>query len=188
MVFWEMSTDVGEVIRKVYFFAILFTKRPDRKGVRNRNRMIWRNVFRMRGCARQVPFQNQGTSKGLKKCLNAKRHSGQLAFAQTIPSHRLTTFFHSLKKFQRIPPKSHGPHLSALRKCIQSVRFASCMLHAGSSVKQNRRENRETARLGSFTICKAFRRAFVTVAILLLSSHMNRAENRTLLQVPFCRE
>ena len=31
-------------------------------------------------------------------------------------------------------------------------------------------------------------RAVVTVAILLLSSHMNRAENRTLLQVPFCRE
>ena len=33
---------------------------------------------------------------------------------------------------------------------------------------------------------KSSGRAFVTVAILLLSSHMNRAENRTLLQVPFC--
>ena len=113
MVFWEMSTDVGEVIRKVYFFAILFTKRPDRKGVRNRNRMIWRNVFRMRGCACQVPFQNQGTSKGLKKCLNAKRHSGQLAFAQTIPSHRLTTFSHSLRSSIGFL-QSHTAHISPL--------------------------------------------------------------------------
>ena len=95
---------------------------------------------------------------------------GNSPAAQTIPSHRLTTFFHSLKKFQRIPPKSHGPHLSALRKCIQSVRFASFALPIGLS------------------FIKPSGRAFVTVAILLLSSHMNRAENRTLLQVPFCRE
>ena len=33
---------------------------------------------------------------------------------------------------------------------------------------------------------KSSGRAFVTVAILLLYSHMNRAENRTLLQAPFC--
>ena len=82
---------------------------------------------------------------------------GNSPAAQTIPSHRLTTFFHSLKKFQRIPPKSHGPHLSALRKCIQSVRFASFTLSIGSSVKQNRRENRETARLEGLTHSKAFR-------------------------------
>ena len=111
---------------------------------------------------------------------------GNSPAAQTIPSHRLTTFFHLLKKFQRIPSKSHGPHLSALRKCIQSVRFASCMLHAGSSVKQNRLIKTRNSATWKFTICKAFRRAFVTVAILLLSSHMNRAENRTLLQAPFC--
>ena len=91
--------------------AILFTKQPGGKWGRNRNWMIWRNVFRMRGCARQVPFQNPGTSKGLKKCLNAKRHSGQLAFAQTIPSHRLTTFFHPLRSSSRFL-QSHMPHTS----------------------------------------------------------------------------
>ena len=155
IIIWQIWRNVNNFFKNI--FAILFTKRIGRKEGRNRNRMIWRNVFRMRGCVRQVPFQNHGTSKGLKKCLNAKRHSGQLAFAQTIPSHRLTTFFHSLKKFQRIPPKSHGPHLSALRKFIQSVRFASFALPVGSSVKQNRRENRETARLEGLTHSKAFR-------------------------------
>ena len=113
---------------------------------------------------------------------------GNSPAAQTIPSHRLTTFFHSLKKFQRIPPKSHGPHLSALRKCIQSVRFASFTLSIGSSVKQNRRENAKRRGLKVSPFVKSSGRAFVTVAILLLSSHMNRAENRTLLQVPFCRD
>ena len=81
---------------------------------------------------------------------------GNSPAAQTIPSHRLTTFFHSLKKFQRIPPKSHGSYLSTLRKCIQSVRFASFVLPVGSSVKQNRREKRETARIEGITICKIF--------------------------------
>ena len=96
----------------IKFGILLFCSLAVRQiGGRNRNRMIWRNVFRMRGCACQVPFQNQGTSKGLKKCLNAKRHSGQLAFAQTIPSHRLTTFFHPLRSSSRFL-QSHMPHTS----------------------------------------------------------------------------
>ena len=74
-------------------------------------RKIWRIVFwEWRGMFR-APFQNPGTSKGLKKCLNAKRHSGQLAFAQTIPSHRLTTFFHPLRSSSRFL-QSHMPHTS----------------------------------------------------------------------------
>ena len=38
-----------------------------------------------RGQPFDVPFQNPGTSKGLKKCLNAKRHSGQLACGSDNP-------------------------------------------------------------------------------------------------------
>ena len=103
---------------------------------------------------------------------------GNSPAAQTIPSHRLITFFHSLKKFHRIPPKSHGPHLSALRKCIQSVRFASCMLHAGSSVKQNRLIKTRNGATWKFTICKAFRRAFGFLQpVYSLTSPLKRPEN-----------
>ena len=112
---------------------------------------------------------------------------GNSPAAQTIPSHRLTTFFHSLKKFQRIPPKSHGPHLSALRKCIQSVRFASLRTsHRKLSEAKQAEKTAKRRGLKVSPFVKSSGRAFVTVAILLLSSHMNRAENRTLLQAPFC--
>ena len=124
----------------------------------------------------------------MKKCLNAKGHSGQLACGSDNPLAPFNNIFPPLKKFQQIPPKSHGPHLSALRKCIQSVRFASFVLPVGSSVKQNRRENAKRRGLKVSPFVKSSGRAFVAVAILLLSSHMNRTENRTLLQVPFCRD
>ena len=126
----------------------MFAKQPGGKCVRNRKQMFWRNGFRMRGCARQVPFQNPGTSKGLEKCLNAKRHSGQLAPFNNI--------FPPPKKFHRIPPKSHATHILSSGKVHQDIRSASCMFPTGSSVKQNRRENRETARLEGITICKTF--------------------------------
>src|SRR5699024_1382433 len=47
-------------------------------------------------------------------------------------------------------------------------------------------KNAKRRGLKGLSFVKPSGRAFVTVAILLLSSHMNRAENRTLLQVPFC--
>ena len=61
------------------------------------------------------------------------------------------------KKFQQIPPKSHATHIPSSGKVHQDIRFASFALPVGSSVKQNRRENRETARLEGITICKTFR-------------------------------
>ena len=101
-------------------------------------RKIWRIVFwEWRGMFR-APFQNPGTSKGLKKCLNAKRHSGQLACGSDNPLAPFNNIFPFLKKFHRIPPKSHATHIPSSRKIHQDIRFASCMLHAGSSVKQNR--------------------------------------------------
>ena len=86
----------------------------------------------------RAPFQNQGTSKGLKKCLNAKRHSGQLACGSDNPLAPFNNIFPPLKKFRQIPPKSHGSYLSALRKVFETIRSVSCTLLAGSSVKQNR--------------------------------------------------
>ncbi len=50
-------------------------------------------------------------SKGRKNCLKAKRHEGQLAFAQTIPSCRLTTGSPSLRSSSRFL-QSHMPHTS----------------------------------------------------------------------------
>ena len=65
--------------------------------------------------------------------------------------------FPPLKKFQQIPPKSHATHIPSSGKVHQDIRFASFAVPVGNSVKQNRRENRETARLEGITICKTFR-------------------------------
>ena len=65
--------------------------------------------------------------------------------------------FPPLKKFQQIPPKSHATHIPSSGKVHQDIRFASFALSAGSSVKQNRRENREMARLEGPTHSKNFR-------------------------------
>ena len=127
----------------------------------------------------RAPFQNPGTSKGLKKCLNAKRHSGQLACGSDNPLAPFNNIFPPLKKFQQIPPKSHGPHLSALRKFIQSVRFASFVLPVGSSVKQNRLRNHEKARLEGLTCSKAFRpRLAFHSADYSMTFPADKAENR----------
>ena len=130
--------------------------RPQKYG-RKRNRMIEKNVFWTRGCTCHVPFQNPGTSKGMKKCLNAKGHSGQLACGSDNPLAPFNNIFPPLKKFQQIPPKSHATHIPSSGKVHQDIRFASFALSAGSSVRQNRRENRETARLEGLTHSKAFR-------------------------------
>ena len=140
--------------------------------------MMEKNVFWTRGCTCHVPFQNPGTSKGMKKCLKAKRHSGQLACGSDNPLAPFNNIFPFLKKFHRIPSKSHATHTPSSRKIYQDIRSASCMFPAGSSVKQNRLKKRETARLESFTICKAFRRAFGFLQpVYSLTSPLKRPEN-----------
>ena len=64
------------------------------------------------------------------------------------------------KKFQQIPPKSHATHIPSSGKVHPDIRFASFAVPVGNSVKQNRRENRETARLEGITFCKTFRPRF----------------------------
>ena len=137
----------------------------------------------------RAPFQNPGTSKGLKKCLNAKRHSGQLACGSDNPLAPFNNIFPFLKKFHRIPPKSHATHIPSSRKIHQDIR--SAFLHASRRKLSEAKQAEKTAKRRGLKVSpfvKSSGRAFVTVAILLLYSHMNRAENRTLLQVPFCRE
>ena len=125
----------------------------------------------------------------MKKCLKAKRHSGQLACGSDNPLAPFNNIFPCLKKFHRIPSKSHDTHTPLSRKIHQDIRSASCMFPAGSSVKQNRLKKRETARLGSFTICKAFRRAFGFLQpVYSLTSPLKRPENSPYCKILFCRE
>ena len=68
---------------------------------------------------------------------------------------------------------------------------ATRFLHTSRRKLSEAKQDEKTAKrrgLKVLPFVKSSGRAFVTVAILLLSSHMNRAENRTLLQVPFCRD
>ena len=67
----------------------------------------------------------------------------------------------------------------ALRKAIQTVRFASFALPVGSSVKQNRLRNREKARLEGLTYSKAFRpRLAFHSADYSMTFPADKAENR----------
>ena len=82
------------------------------------------------------------------------------------------------KKFQQIPPKSHATHIPSSGKVHQDIRFASFALSAGSSVKQNRRENRKAARLEGITVYKTFRpRLCFPQPVYSLTSLLKRPEN-----------
>ena len=121
--------------RSFLIFQLFCSKRSGGKCVGKQKRIVWRNVFRMRECARQVPFH-------------------------------------------QIPPKSHATHIPSSGKVHQDIRFASFALSAGSSVKQNRRENRKAARLEDLIICKTFRpRLCFPQPVYSLTSLLKRPEN-----------
>ena len=111
----------------------------------------------------------------MSKCKTAL---GATRIRSDNPLAPFNNIFPPLKKFRQIPPKSHATHILSSGKVHQDIRFASGALSAGSSVKQNRLKKRETARLGSFTICKAFRRAFGFLQpVYSLTSPLKRPEN-----------
>ena len=56
-------------------------------------------------------------SKNPKSCLMAKRRAGQLAYAQTIPAHRLTTSFRPVRYSNRFLQS----HISRLSPFPESV-------------------------------------------------------------------
>ena len=83
--------------------------------------------------------------------------------------------------------KSHSTHLSGLRKISSNRPPHFLRIPCRKCSPQNRRRNHKTARLEVFHIRKTTGRAFVSAAILLRTSHLNRPENRTPLHELFLR-
>ena len=97
-------------------------------------------------------------SKNPKSCLMAKRRAGQLAYAQTIPAHRLTTPLRLLRSSGRFLQS----HISRLSPFPESVLQPSAPLPAHSRIEvllPKQAENAEVARLEGFPLRKSSGRA-----------------------------
>ena len=109
-------------------------------------------------------------SKNPKSCLTARRRAGQLAFAQTIPAHRLTTPLRLLRSSDRFLQRCMS--LLPLPQKVylnQLLRFLSCT--NGKWYCLNRLTKAEMARLESYRLRKAFwPRPFLLTAIYSLIS------------------
>ena len=115
-------------------------------------------------------------SKNSKSCLRAKRRAGQLADAQTIPAHRLTTPLRLLRSSDRflqrrmsllpLPQKVYLNHPLRFLDCIN--RKCYCL---------NRLTNSVMARLRAFRLQKPSGRALLLEAIYSLTSVLKSPEN-----------
>ena len=108
-------------------------------------------------------------SKNPKSCLTAKRRAGQLAFAQTIPAHRLTTPL----RLPRSSDRFLQSHISLLSPSPESVLQPSAPLPAHSRTEvllPKLAENAEVARLVGFRYEKPSGRALLSKAIYSLTS------------------
>ena len=97
-------------------------------------------------------------SKNPKSCLIAKRRAGQLAYAQTIPAHRLTTPLRLLRSSDRFLQRRMS--LLPLPQKVyfnQLLRFLACT--NGKCYGPNRLKTWQMARLGGYRLRKSFRRA-----------------------------
>ena len=108
-------------------------------------------------------------SKNPKSCLIAKRRAGQLAYAQTIPAHRLTTPLRLLRSSDRFLQS----HISRLPPSPESVLQPSAPLPAHSLTAvllPKWAENAVMARLEGFRYEKSSGRALLLEAIYSLTS------------------
>ena len=116
-------------------------------------------------------------SKNPKSCLIAKRRAGQLAYAQTIPAHRLTTPLRLLRSSDRFLQS----HISLLSPSPESVLQPSAPLPAHSLTEvllPKWAENAVMARLESYRLRKSFRpRLLSLTAIYSLTSVLKNLEN-----------
>ena len=116
-------------------------------------------------------------SKNSKSCLRAKRRAGQLADAQTIPAHRLTTSFRSVRYSNRFLQS----HISRLSPSTESVLQPSAPLPAHSLTEvllPKWAENAVMARLESYRLRKSFRSRLLSFsAIYSLTSGLEKPEN-----------
>ena len=104
-------------------------------------------------------------SKNPKRCLRAKRRAGQLAYAQTIPAHRLTTPLRILRSSDRFLQRRMSL-LSLPQKVYlnRPLRFLGCT--KGKCYRLNRLINVEVARLEDYRLRKVFRPRLLSLAAI----------------------
>ena len=124
-------------------------------------------------------------SKNPKSCLIAKRRAGQLAYAQTIPAHRLTTPLRLLRSSGRFLQS----HISRLSPFPESVLQPSAPLPAHSQTEvllPKWAENAVMARLEGFQIRKAFRPRLTSGSYIFTGSLSETSGKQQLFRKPFC--
>ena len=115
-------------------------------------------------------------SKNSKSCLMAKRRAGQLAFAQTIPEHRLTTPLRLLRSSDRFLQRRMS--LLPLPQKVyfnQLLRFLACT--NGKCYGPNRLKTWQMARLGGYRLRKSFRRARCLGSYIFTDVRLENPEN-----------
>ena len=116
-------------------------------------------------------------SKNPKSCLKAKRRAGQLAYAQTIPAHRLTTPLRILRSSDRFLQRRMSLLPLPQKVCSnRSLRFLDYTIRKCYCL--NRLINVEVARLVGFRYEKSSDRALLLEAIYSLTSVLKSSENR----------
>ena len=115
-------------------------------------------------------------SKNPKSCLRAKRRAGQLAYAQTIPAHHLTTPLRLLRSSDRFLQRRMS--LLPLPQKVYlncPLRFLHCL--NGRWYCINRLINAEVARLRAIDFENPSSRALLFEAIYSLTSEIKSPEN-----------
>ena len=115
-------------------------------------------------------------SKNSKSCLRAKRRAGQLADAQTIPAHRLTTPLRFLRSSDRFLQRRMS--LLPLPQKVylnRPLRFLDCTNRKCYCL--NRLINAEVARLEGYRLRKSSGRALLLEAIHSLTSGLKSSDN-----------
>ena len=144
------------------------------------NRILWkgdsRSIFRS-GIWEE--------SKNPKSCLRTKRRAGQLAFAQTIPAHRLTTPLRLLRSSDRFLQS----HISLLSPSPESVLQPSAplpRLYKREMLLPKQAENAVMARLEGYRLRNAFRPRLTFESYLFTDFLTETSWKQQLFRKPFC--
>ena len=125
---------------------------------RKRGRMFWKSYSDEGNRRYMLRSGIWEESKNPKSCLGAKRRAGQLAYAQTIPAHRLTTPLRFLRSSDRFLQRRISllplPQKVYLNRPLRFLGYTK-----GKCYWLNRLINVEVARLGGFSLRKSSGRA-----------------------------
>ena len=124
-------------------------------------------------------------SKKPKSCLRAKRRAGQLADAQTIPAHRLTTPLRLLRSSNRFLQRRMSllplPQNAYLNR---PLRFLGCT--NGKSYRLNKLINAVMARLEGSRLRKVFRPRLTFGSYIFTDFLSKTSGKQQLFRKPFC--